>query len=54
MLRPACAVLSLIVLAACEPGVGSEPPLVDPSPAANLEESITEPTDGMLNEVEAE
>ena len=47
---------ALTVLAACEQGAvgASDPPLTDPSPAAGFEEAITEPTDGVANEVEAD
>lgn len=47
----------LMLLAACEPGAmdaASDGPVVDPSANAPLGEAITEPTDGLANEIEAD
>ena len=54
MLRPALATLALLALAACEtPAGGSGSPAIDPQ-AQDLGEAISEPTDGLENEIEAE
>ena len=51
------ALAALLLVSACQPGatdVGSDGPILDPSPQAPLGEAINEPTDGFENEIQAD
>lgn len=56
MLRPAFATLALLSVAACETTAGGGSPAVDEAAVAAGQpvEAISEPTDGLENEIEAE